>query len=99
MRSDNSINVRWWKPEDYVQIKASESHTWCACGLFIFEYDVLILANDVHTILACGTRCDKFINACLSLQKWKIMPKLGQMSHIHDVHAMFCFQTKCNYFC
>ena len=36
-------------------------------------------------ILACGMKCDNSINACLDLQKWKIMSKLGQMSCEHDV--------------
>ena len=34
------------------------------------------------------------INACPGLQKWKIMSKLEQMSHMHDIHMVYLFLNK-----
>ena len=61
---------------------------------FVFKQNVIIFAKDLSTILACRMRCCKFVNASLALQKWKIMFKLGQISHIQDAHMMYLFLIK-----
>ena len=55
------------------------------CNYFFSVIYLFLPMMYLIAILACGMKCDNSINACLDLQKWKIMSKLGQMSCEHDV--------------